>query len=162
MQLFGKSSKLAIGSAMVILSREAGKMTSAADIAEELNESAAYVAKVLQELVRHGILGSRRGASGGFYLRKSPADVTLWELVRPFEADLDENHCMIDGGSVCDQGNVCGMHPYWARINAEIVQTLKETTLFELWRHSSRNPRAEESGGSGDAGCGEASPEAAS
>ncbi len=157
MQLFGKSAKIAISSVMVILSREAGTMTSAGEIAKALHESSTYVAKILQALVRQGILGSRRGASGGFYLNAKPEAVTLWDLVSPFEGDLDAGHCMIDGGNVCDEGNVCGMHPYWARINDEIVRTLRETTVLELWRHSSRNPDAEESAlVPRDPGCGEA------
>ncbi len=139
MQLFGKSAKLAIGSVLVLLSRQAGELTTAHEIADELHDSPTYVAKILQELARRGLLGSRRGASGGFYLKKHPVDITLWDIVSPFEGELDDGHCMIDGGKVCEEGNVCGLHPYWARISREVIRMLKQTTMLQLWRNSVKN-----------------------
>ncbi len=152
MQLFGKSAKLAVSSVLAMLSRPAGELTSAAEIAEEIHDSPTYVAKILQELARQGILGSRRGANGGFYLKKHPVDITMWDLVSPFEGPLDDQHCMIDGGKVCEEGNVCGMHAYWARISREVIRTLKQTTLLHLWRHSVRNRSS--TGPGKDAPCG--------
>ncbi len=116
-----------------MLAQPAGDLTSAATIASQLNGSATYVSKVLQELVRSGILGSKKGAQGGFYLLRPPAEVTLWDVIAPFE-EFDDDRCAIDGGGVCCDSANCGMHDFWSSMQRQIVAKLRATTLRDLHR----------------------------
>lgn len=117
----------------MVLAQPAGDLTSAANIASKLSGSPTYVSKVLQGLVRAGILGSRKGAQGGFYLIGSLDELTLWDVVAPFE-DFDDEHCAIDGGGVCCAGANCGMHDFWSQLQNDIVAKLRATTLRDLHR----------------------------
>jgi Rrf2 family protein len=132
-QIFGKSAKYAICAVRVVLSRPAGELTPATEITKELAGSPTYIGKVLQTLVRSEILGSRKGARGGFYLKRPPNEITLWDLVSPFE-DFSPNVCAMDGGKLCSGSMQCGMHGDWAKIREQVEEKLKQTTLLQLHR----------------------------
>jgi Rrf2 family protein len=57
----------------------AGALAEACDLPE------AYLSKVLQRLVRAGVVTSRRGRQGGYVLRKPAARTTLLEIIEAME-----------------------------------------------------------------------------
>ena len=65
----------------------------AKEISEEHSIPVEYLLKILQQLVRAGILRSKRGTRGGFSLAKPPKNVTLLEIIEavngPFRNRLD-------------------------------------------------------------------------
>ena len=111
--------------------KKAGDLTPAAVITEQLDGSPTYINKILQALVRADVLESRKGARGGFSIKRSVTEVTLRDVVSPFE-DFDVDTCAIDGGGVCTGDQRCGMHNFWAGVRSEIVDTLKRTTLRDF------------------------------
>lgn len=68
--------------AVVWLAANPEKPLTAQQIAEATRVPAGYLAKVLQGLSRAGLLHSQRGLGGGFTLARSPASLTMWEVVQ--------------------------------------------------------------------------------
>ncbi|HIJ70057.1 MAG TPA: Rrf2 family transcriptional regulator [Planctomycetes bacterium] len=60
-------------------------------ISKEYNITPDYLPKILQQLVRAGILKSKRGLHGGFFLARNPDDITLLEIVEAVDGSLRDH-----------------------------------------------------------------------
>ena len=65
-------------------------------IAERTDTSKHHVAKVMQRLVKAGYLSSQRGPSGGFILRKNPAEINFLEIYEVIEGPIEVADCPMD------------------------------------------------------------------
>src|SRR4051812_5164973 len=83
--MFSKTVEYALR-AVAHLAYEAPKGRTTEQIAEATRvESATYLSKVLQELVRKGVVKSQRGIGGGITLAKPPEELTILEVVNAVE-----------------------------------------------------------------------------
>ncbi|MGH7143282.1 MAG: RrF2 family transcriptional regulator [Planctomycetota bacterium] len=99
-------------------------------IAEMTQVPVNYLSKVLQLLVRAGILSSQRGINGGFTLVKRPADLTLWDVVNATEPIRRIECCplAIPGHA----HGLCALHKRLDQVIALIEQKYRETTIAQL------------------------------
>ncbi len=89
------------------------------------------VAKTLQVLAKKGILGSKKGPGGGFYLVVSPDLVTLGRILRAVEGRELFSDCIAGLGS-CHDENVCPLHEKWMTVRQVLVDFMESTTLREM------------------------------
>ncbi|MFQ5451741.1 MAG: RrF2 family transcriptional regulator [Nitrospinaceae bacterium] len=96
-----------------------------------------YLSKVLQALVRAGIVRSQRGLHGGFSLSKNPGELTLLEVINSVDPIRLIRKCPLDleehGGELC---------PLHRRLNDSIKMIEKayqETTVQDLLTDPSPN-----------------------
>jgi Rrf2 family transcriptional regulator, iron-sulfur cluster assembly transcription factor len=68
----------------------AGAPTQAKDIARREEIPLRYLEQIFQELKRAGIVDSRRGPRGGYYLRQPPTDIRLGDIVRALQGPIEE------------------------------------------------------------------------
>lgn len=103
----------------------------ASRLAELLQCPTAYLSQLLVHLQEPGILGSRRGASGGVYIARPLREITLLEIVITLEGDAFFNNCFlgIDG---CGHIEPCPFHNTWARYRNNIQDWMSRTTLHDL------------------------------
>lgn len=90
----------------------------------------AYLSKVLQGLVRGGILQSQRGVGGGMTLVKSPAELTILEVVRSVEPIGRIRSCPL--GLAWHGENLCPLHRRMDDALALVEQALGASTLAEI------------------------------
>jgi len=86
------------------------------------------MAKICGLLVRAGILRSRRGATGGVTLNRSPSDVTLLDIVEACQGRVLENYCH----GAADPEAVCAFHEAMLELHDCIVGNLSRCTLADL------------------------------
>jgi Rrf2 family iron-sulfur cluster assembly transcriptional regulator len=103
----------------------------AKDIASTMNVPLQYLHKILRELVRSGVLTSARGVGGGFRLGRAPADITLAEVVGPFE-DLFERTTCPFGNEQCGMSDPCPLHDQWKEVVTKYKHFLATTSLEQL------------------------------
>jgi len=103
---------------------------NANDIAEISGSSKHHTSKVLQRLVKQGLLGSTRGPSGGFYLKKSAKDILLMEILEAQEGTIELNDCPIDN-PICPFGT-CLMGGICYDISDTLLKYLRTHTLQEM------------------------------
>ncbi len=77
---------------LIVLSRE-GKPMNAIQLADRIGSTKFHVAKVLQRLVKDNILGSMRGPTGGFSLKKEPSEITVFDIYSSIEGEIDYDEC---------------------------------------------------------------------
>jgi len=65
-------------------------------IAERTQSSRHHVAKVMQRLVKEGIIASTRGPRGGFRLLKNPQELTFLQLYEIIEGKIEITKCPMD------------------------------------------------------------------
>ena len=77
---------------LIILAREKKPM-NAIQLSKRIGSTKFHVAKVLQRLVKDGMLSSMRGPTGGFRLTKEPSDITVFNIYRSIEGEIDYDEC---------------------------------------------------------------------
>jgi Rrf2 family transcriptional regulator, iron-sulfur cluster assembly transcription factor len=101
------------------------------DIAREEGVSESYLAKILQDLAKGGILRSHRGAKGGFSLARPPEQITLRDIVELIEGPIALCRCLASWES-CDIMDTCALHPVMRRAQDQMLSVLESTTLRDL------------------------------
>jgi Rrf2 family transcriptional regulator, cysteine metabolism repressor len=130
---------------MVELARRAGDdPIPLTEIAEHDGLPLAYLEHLVARLRKAGLVDSRRGSRGGYMLARSPAEITMAEVVEALEGSIAPIECIsqsADGSIVCaresaeDAGgpaHTCPTKLLWTRVRFSIVRTLQETTLADL------------------------------
>ena len=85
--IYSRSAEYAIRSLVHLARIPEGKFAMARNIAQEEKIPAHFLAKILQELARKGMLSSNRGPSGGFSLRIPAAKIKLLDLVEALDGN---------------------------------------------------------------------------
>jgi Rrf2 family protein len=116
---------------MLTLARpEAGKLT-AASVAEATGIPPTYVAVVMGDLARAGLVINRRGRSGGYTLGQPADEITLLEIVEAAEGDGRQRTCVLRGGP-CRRDGPCDVHDAFFRAQEAAFGALKSVTLAEV------------------------------
>jgi Rrf2 family protein len=106
------------------------------DIAEGEKIPQSFLENILLDLRKMGILGSILGKSGGYYLLKKPADVTLAEVIRHFEGTLSLLYCVSENAyrpcEFCKDESTCEIRRVFKEIRDTTFNILSKTTLDQL------------------------------
>jgi len=105
--------------------------SSAREIAEQYDIPVELMAKVLQRLVRRGLLTSHQGTRGGYHLARVPEAISVADVIQAIEGPVTVTACSVDDER-CDQYAKCNVRdPLW-RVRARILSALGECTVAEL------------------------------
>jgi Rrf2 family protein len=115
---------------------------SAREISGTLGFSAHHSAKVVQQLVRAGLLATERGPSGGARLARPPEKITLLEIYTAAGGHPRYKGCLLRR-DICD-GTGCALGKLMAKENERLVKLLQTATLGSVVRSLKRNRRKRE------------------
>jgi Rrf2 family protein len=101
------------------------------DICRTQNVTPAFLTKILQPLIKKGIVSSQRGVGGGFLLACDPQSITILDLLEAQEGPLTLNHCLSED-SHCKRDAYCAAHQVWAEAQAEMIKVLKSRSIAQL------------------------------
>ena len=106
--------------------------SSAREIAELYDIPIELMAKVLQRLVRGGLLASTQGTRGGYQLARVPSHISVADVIQAIDGPVTVTACSTDEGSQCEQYSKCNVRdPLW-RVREKILSALGECTIAEL------------------------------
>jgi Rrf2 family protein len=108
-----------------------GTLTLISEIAEAQEVPKSYLSKIMQQLVRSGLVRSRRGAKGGFELSRPAANITLRETIEAVEGAINLNICLEAPGA-CSRDRTCPTHPVWREAQKKLFEVLDGKTMAEL------------------------------
>ena len=111
--------------------RPPGSWTTTGDIAGRRLIPPQLVRQVITQLVRAGLLRSRRGAAGGVSLARPPSAISLLDVVRAVEGPFLLNVCIADP-QVCPLMPECPVHEAWVRAQEALDHQLRGETFDAL------------------------------
>jgi Rrf2 family protein len=111
--------------------RTGAPSTSAREIAEEYDIPIELMAKVLQRLVRTGLLLSTQGTRGGYTLHRPSSAVSVGDVIQAIDGPFTVTACTTENHS-CDQYSKCNIRdPLW-QLKERLVATLAGVSVAEL------------------------------
>lgn len=131
--IYSRSSEYAIRAFMHLAQAPNGKYVMVKQIAEQENIPAHFLAKILQQLARKGLLRSSKGPTGGFALRQSPSEIALVHIVEALDGLAEYERC-VSGLAECTDDAPCAMHDIWKDLRSRIMEYLERTTIADLVR----------------------------
>ena len=127
--------------AVICIAQKGGNITTTALIAEEQGIPPSFLAKVMQNLNRGGIVKVHRGKSGGFSLAHDANDITVKTIVEAVEGPIVLNRCL-DRPSDCNRDSFCGAHGIWIEAQKALTSVLDKYNVAELAeKEKERMPR---------------------
>jgi Rrf2 family protein len=107
------------------------RLLSAGRIAERMQIPVRFVAHVLADLTRAGLVAGRPGRRGGYRLAVPAAEIDLLRIVDAAEERGNLVRCVLRGGP-CDPDGRCAVHDAFAAANHSLQRELAATHLSEL------------------------------
>ena len=129
--IFSKKCELALQAVLFLSIQPEGESFNAGDISVELKVPQQFVSKVLQSLTSTGIVGSKKGKAGGFFLGKDPAEIRLIHIVQAIDGLSIFEKCVL-GFTGCSPDNPCPLHNKWGVLRDEAFKMMTEWSLAEL------------------------------
>jgi Rrf2 family protein len=129
--------------AVVAIAQLEGQACTAQKIAAITKVPAPYLSKLLQGLVRAGVLRSQRGLHGGFVLTKAATALSIWDVVDAVEPFKRIQTCPLGIGT--HGASLCPLHRRLDNAMALVEQSFRATTIAELLgQPGSTSPLCEE------------------
>lgn len=128
---FSRGFDYAVRSLVFLAARSDGASADLASIARAQKLPRSYLAKVMRNLVRGGIVTSNYGRGGGYLLKRPPGEINLLEIYEVMEGKMFFVECMKDEKG-CDLYGGCSQYRELERVKRKVENTFRETTLSSM------------------------------
>ncbi len=127
--MFSKTCEYAIR-AMIFIARKTkeGQRAGIKEIAKGIDSPEHFIAKILQELGRKGLVQSMKGPNGGFYLDKTSMERSLADVVRTIDGDKVLRGCGL-GLRYCSETHPCPIHHEFKKIRGQLMKMLENAKV---------------------------------
>jgi Rrf2 family protein len=134
--VLSKKSKYGL-KALLVLGRETGRgPVLVSDIAQREAIPQKFLEAILLELKRHGIVESKKGKGGGYFLRRRPADITFGEVIRVLDGPLAGVSCVSESAYMtcaeCIDEETCGVRLAMKEVRDATARILDHRTLADV------------------------------
>jgi Rrf2 family protein len=127
--VFNKETEYALrGLVYVQVQNNLGRKPGIAEIAREIEAPPFYTGKIMQRLVKQGLVLSSKGKGGGFYFDGQQADLKLLDVIRVTEGTRLLEGCGF-GLRHCNELNPCPLHHRFVVIRNEIHKLVNDETI---------------------------------
>jgi Rrf2 family protein len=104
---------------------------SAKDMAGSYGIPQEALAKILQRLVKAGLLHSQHGSNGGYTLVRDPAEISAFEVIQAIDGPLFITSCITVRGE-CGQTDRCTIREPLRKVNHSIEEVLRRISIAEM------------------------------
>ena len=105
-----------------------GKKVSLSELSQSLDITHHFLGKIMQDLVRHGIIDSIKGPSGGFYANDRTAQTHLIDILVITDGSLVFSQCALNIKR-CNADHPCPLHHDFAVCRDGMLKVLAEKTV---------------------------------
>jgi Rrf2 family protein len=127
---FSRQCEYALQAVMYIALKPENEMSSIRELALTLNIPYHFLAKILQDLTRKGLLTSLKGSAGGYMLAMPKEIITPFHIVEAIDGSSFLNNCLL-GFPTCSDEKPCSLHTEWQRLRERLHDMLKTTNIYE-------------------------------
>ncbi|PVY39497.1 RrF2 family transcriptional regulator [Pontibacter virosus] len=130
--MLSKTTEYALRSIVYIaLADEEGKRVGIKEIANELELPAHFMGKILQDMVRKGVIASIKGPHGGFFLHRPASEISLLEVISIIDGLEAFRKCGM-GMKQCSDTHPCPLHDEIKVYRNHLLQVFREKTIQSL------------------------------
>ena len=131
--LFSRQCEYAIKAVVYLAVKKDGERVATNELTRRLNIPYHFVAKILQNLTKKGLLRSAKGPRGGFSLALPADKITLFDIVDAIDGTAFTRSCLL-GFPECSGKNPCSVHNAWAGQRESIQEMLVGKNIAQLAR----------------------------
>lgn len=122
--------------ALVVLGMNHGRgLIQVSQISRQQNIPKRFLEQILNDLRSGGVVESRRGARGGYFLAKPPSEIPLAEIIRLIDGPLAPVSCVSEKfyeRCSCPDESRCGIRSIMKEVRDAIVTILGKLTVADL------------------------------
>jgi len=106
-------------------------ITPLSPLAKRLKVSSPYLSQIANSLSKAGLVKSKEGATGGYYLAKSAEKISVWSILEALSGEV-KVRCTDNGRKTCPNYRACGLKSAWPLLLEDIKASLIDKTLADL------------------------------
>jgi len=92
-----------------------------------------FLEVILNQLKGSGLVDSKRGFYGGYFLVRRPDAITVGDIMRFMERNLEQSKCVALVPEInCPFKGDCAFFPMWNKVKDSIYKVYDETTIQDL------------------------------
>jgi Rrf2 family protein len=137
--MFSKTCEYAIRAMIFIaLSSKNGRRVGIKEITKAIDAPEYFIAKILQDLSRKGLVQSLKGPTGGFYLEERKSRCSLADIVKAVDGDKLFYGCGL-GLKNCSETRPCPIHNEFKIVRENIYNMLEDAKIGEFSKQLEMN-----------------------
>ncbi len=134
--MLSKKTKYGIKALVYLAKQEDRNPVQISVISESENISRKFLESILLTLKKNGVLGSKKGKGGGYYLIKNPKDIPMTTVMRLLEGPIAMVPCVslnfYEKCDDCPDENICAVHNIMLKVRDNTLEIFRNTTLADL------------------------------
>ena len=141
--MISRKTKYAIN-ALVYLAKQSDRdPVTIAQIAESEHIPQKFLESILLDLKKSGMLMSKKGQGGGYFMHRDPSEINLLDVMRLFDGPIAllpcVSHLLYQRCEECKDEKLCGIRDVFMEVRSETVKMLRASTLTEIIRREKKN-----------------------
>lgn len=130
--MFSKTCEYAIRAMIFIVQKSTdNNKVGIKEIAEGIDSPVHFIAKILQDLSKKGLVNSLKGPNGGFYVDANNLKHSLADIVKVIDGDKIFSGCGL-GLKQCSETHPCPIHYEFKKVRNEMKLMLENAKLGEF------------------------------
>lgn len=134
--MLSKKCQYALHALVYLAKQDKTEVSTIQEIAERKNIPKKFLEIILAELKQAGVLASRKGKMGGYYLRRNPEEVSVLEVIRLVDGAVAMLPCVslnfYQSCGRCEDEATCSINKLFSKVRDETLKVLANNTLADL------------------------------
>ncbi|MCF7860545.1 Rrf2 family transcriptional regulator, partial [Patescibacteria group bacterium] len=116
---------------MLELARYSGQIVPLSPLAKVLGVSSPYLSQVTRSLQKAGLIKSKEGAGGGYYLAMSAEKIKVLDILEALSGEI-KVRCAHSSTKACPHFKECSLKSAWPLLLGDIKKSLDKRSLASL------------------------------
>jgi Rrf2 family protein len=134
--MLSKKTKYGLKALAYLALQKDKKPVQISEIAEKENISQKFLESILLSLKKTGFLGSKKGKGGGYYLLKSPEEISMTDVMRVLEGPISMVPCVslnfYERCEDCPDEQACSVHKLMLQVRDSTLDVYRNNTLKDI------------------------------
>ncbi len=135
----GKKGNYAVRAVLDLSMHHRSGRRKAHEIATSMRIPENYLARILADLVRSGLISATAGRDGGYELQRPPSQICLLDVDDAAEGAIELKECVLRG-IPCGEDGPCAVHDAWSGAQDAMTRQLRKTTFAEIVQRQKATP----------------------
>lgn len=134
--MLSKKTKYGIKALTFLARQENRTPVQIATISKSENISLKFLESILLQLRKSGLLASKKGKGGGYYLVKNPDEIPMTTIMRVLEGPISMVPCVslnfYEKCDDCPDETTCSVHNLMTQLRDSSLKIFRNTTLADI------------------------------